>query len=183
MSVSATKLAMYLKDNRVTELIDPSIQNHLLSQSGNDSIQLKGHSWSQSGSVDSVKFRIDGGTWYDVTFNSSELEIPVGSLTPFDWYVNIDSEKLSKGIHTLEVTAFSSTGQSLPVVVQVEGESSISSSYSMPSFVYILVAVVGVIWLSALLLLRYRDDSQISSLISKFTNSNTDDVIDAEIID
>jgi subtilisin family serine protease len=180
---SATKLAMYLKDNGVTELIDPSIQNHLLNQSGNDSIQLKGHSWSQSGSVDSVKFRIDGGTWYDVTFNSSELEIPVGSLTPFDWYVNIDSEKLSKGIHTLEVTAFSSTGQSLPVVVQVEGESSISSSYSMPSFVYILVAVVGVIWLSALLLLRYRDDSQISSLISKFTNSNTDDVIDAEIID
>jgi len=180
---SATMLAMYLKNNGITELIDPSIQNHLLSHSENNSIQLKGHSWSQSGSVDSVKFRIDGGTWYDVAFNSSESEIPLDSLTPFDWYVSIDSDKLSKGNHTLEVTAFSSTGQSLPVVVQVEGEGSISSSYSIPSFVYILVAIVGLIWFSALLLIRYRDDSQISSLISKLRYSTNDDVIDAEIID
>ena len=141
---SATKLAMYLKDNGITELIDPSIQNHLLSQSGNDTIQLIGHSWSQSGSIDSVQFRIDGGEWYDATFNSSESEVPLDTLTPFDWYVNINLEKLSKGEHTLEVTSFSSSGQSLPVVVQIEGKGGISSSYSISSFVYILVALVGV---------------------------------------
>ena len=179
---SATKLAMYLKDNGITELIDPSIQNHLLSQSGNDTIQLIGHSWSQSGSIDSVQFRIDGGEWYDATFNSSESEVPLDTLTPFDWYVNINLEKLSKGEHTLEVTSFSSSGQSLPVVVQIEGKGGISSSYSISSFVYILVALVGVIWLSAILLV-YRGDIQISSLSSKFKYSNNVDVIDAEIID
>ena len=179
---SATKLAMYLKDNGITELIDPSIQNHLLSQSGNDTIQLIGHSWSQSGSIDSVQFRIDGGEWYDATFNSSESEVPLDTLTPFDWYVNINLEKLSKGEHTLEVTSFSSSGQSLPVVVQIEGKGGISSSYSISSFVYILVALVGIIWLSAILLV-YRGDIQISSLSSKFKYSNNVDVIDAEIID
>ena len=178
---SATKLAMYLKENGITELIDPSIQNHLLSKNDNNTIQLTGHSWSQSGSVESVKFRIDGGSWYDANFNSSITE--VSALTPFEWYVNIDSNKLSEGNHTLEVTAFSSTGQSLPVTVLIEGEGNTSSSYSIPSFVYILVAVVALIWLSVLILLRYQNDSQISSLINRFEPTNNDDIIDAEIVD
>jgi|TARA_B110001454_G_scaffold83007_1_gene79741 subtilisin family serine protease len=178
---SATTLALYLKETGITELIDPSIQNHLLNRSDNNSIQLIGHSWGQSGSVESVKFRIDNGAWNDATFNSSILEI--SSLTPFEWYVNIDSEKLSEGNHTLEVTTFSSTGQSLPVVVQIEGEGSVLSSYSLPSFVYILVAIVGVIWFSVLFLLWFRDDSQISSLISKVRSPMNNDIIDAEIID
>ena len=178
---SATKLAMYLKDNGITELIDPSIQNHLLSKDNNNTIQLTGHSWSQSGSVESVQFRIDGGSWYDANFNSSISEVP--ALTPFEWYINIDSNKLSEGNHTLEVTAFSSTGQSLPVTVQIEGEGDESSSYSIPSFVYILVAVVALVWLSVLILLRYQSDSQISSLIGRFRPTNIDDIIDAEIVD
>jgi subtilisin family serine protease len=178
---SATKLAMYLKENGITELIDPSIQNHLLSRNDNNTIQLTGHSWSQSGSVESVQFRIDGGSWYDANFNSSITE--VSALTPFEWYINIDSNKLSEGNHTLEVTAFSSTGQSLPVTVQIEGEGDESLSYSIPSFVYILVAVVALVWLSVLILLRYQSDSQISSLISRFRLPNNDDIIDAEIVD
>jgi subtilisin family serine protease len=178
---SATKLAMYLKENGITELIDPSIQNHLLSRNDNNTIQLTGHSWSQSGSVESVQFRIDGGSWYDANFNSSITE--VSALTPFEWYINIDSNKLSEGNHTLEVTAFSSTGQSLPVTVQIEGEGDESSSYSIPSFVYILVAVVALVWLSVLILLRYQSDSQISSLINRFRRPNNDDIIDAEIVD
>lgn len=176
---SATNLALYLKENDITKSIDPSIQNHLLSYSNNNSIQLIGHSWSQSGSVESVQFRIDGGSWNDASFNSSISEI--ASLTPFEWYVNINSDDLSKGNHTLEVTAFSSTGQSLPVVIEVVGEGGISSSFSLPSFVYILIAVVGLIWLSALLLL-YRNDIEFSSLIGKIRDSN-DDIIDAELID
>tara|TARA_B110000003_G_scaffold272438_1_gene308316 strand:+ start:49 stop:2154 length:2106 start_codon:yes stop_codon:yes gene_type:complete len=178
---SATNLAIYLKENGITEFIDPSIQNHLLSQSSNNSIKIVGHSWSQSGSVESVKFRIDGGEWNDASFNSSVSE--VSSLTPFEWYVNLNSGKLSEGNHTLEVTAFSSTGQSLPVVIQISGEGvTSSSSLSFSSFVLSLVAVLGLIWLSALLLL-YRYDIQSPSLISIGKNSHNDDIIDAEIID
>ena len=97
--------------------------------------------------------------------------------------MNIDSDKLSEGNHTLEVTAFSSTGQSLPVVIQIYGEGTVSSSsLSIYSFVLSLVAVIGLIWLSSLLLL-YRYDIQFPSLITVDKHSHNDDVIDAEIID
>lgn len=178
---SATNLAIYLKENGITESIDPSIQNHLLSYNDNNSIEIVGHSWSQSGSVESVQFRIDGGDWNDASFNSSVIEI--SSLTPFEWYVNINSGKLSEGNHTLEVTAFSSTGQSLPVVVQISGLGTVSSSsLSIYSFVLSLVAVIGLIWLSTLLLL-YRYDIQFPSSITVGKYSHNDDIIDAEIID
>ena len=178
---SATNLAIYLKENGITESIDPSIQNHLLSYNDNNSIEIVGHSWSQSGSVESVQFRIDGGDWNDASFNSSIIEI--SSLTPFEWYVNINSGKLSEGNHTLEVTAFSSTGQSLPVVVQISGVGTVSSpSLSIYSFVLSLVAVIGLIWLSTLLLL-YRYDIQFPSSITVDKYSHNDDIIDAEIID
>lgn len=178
---SATNLAIYLKENGITESIDPSIQNHLLSYNDNNSIEIVGHSWSQSGSVESVQFRIDGGDWNDASFNSSVIEI--SSLTPFEWYVNINSGKLSEGNHTLEVTAFSSTGQSLPVVVQISGLGTVSSSsLSIYSFVLSLVAVIGLIWLSTLLLL-YRYDIQFPSSITVHKYSHNDDIIDAEIID
>ncbi len=178
---SATNLAIYLKENGITESIDPSIQNHLLSYNDNNSIEIVGHSWSQSGSVESVQFRIDGGDWNDASFNSSIIEI--SSLTPFEWYVNINSGKLSEGNHTLEVTAFSSTGQSLPVVVQISGLGTVSSSsLSIYSFVLSLVAVIGLIWLSTLLLL-YRYDIQFPSSITVDKYSHNDDIIDAEIID
>ncbi|MDA7555888.1 S8 family serine peptidase [Euryarchaeota archaeon] len=178
---SATNLAIYLKENGITESIDPSIQNHLLSYNDNNSIEIVGHSWSQSGSVESVQFRIDGGDWNDASFNSSIIEI--SSLTPFEWYVNINSGKLSEGNHTLEVTAFSSTGQSLPVVVQISGLGTVSSSsLSIYSFVLSLVAVIGLIWLSTLLLL-YRYDIQFPSSITVGKYSHNDDIIDAEIID
>ena len=178
---SATNLAIYLKENGITESIDPSIQNHLLSYNDNNSIEIVGHSWSQSGSVESVQFRIDGGDWNDASFNSSIIEI--SSLTPFEWYVNINSGELSEGNHTLEVTAFSSTGQSLPVVVQISGVGTVSSpSLSIYSFVLSLVAVIGLIWLSTLLLL-YRYDIQFPSSITVDKYSHNDDIIDAEIID
>jgi hypothetical protein len=152
-----------------------------LSYNDNNSIEIVGHSWSQSGSVESVQFRIDGGNWNDASFNSSITEI--SSLTPFEWYVNINSGKLSEGNHTLEVTAFSSTGQSLPVVVQISGVGTVSSSsLSIYSFVLSLVAVIGLIWLSTLLLL-YRYDIQFPSSITVDKYSHNDDIIDAEIID
>ncbi len=168
---SATKLAIHLKDTGTTELIDPSIQNHLLSYNNNKSIQLVGHSWSQSGSVESVKFRIDEGSWYDAAFNASIIEVT--ALTPFEWFVNIDPSQLSQGNHTLEVSAFSTSGQSLPVVVQIEGLGASSPSFSIPSFVYILVAIVGVVWLLSVLLLRKSMGLVVPT---------NDDIIDAEII-
>ena len=57
----------------------------------------------------------------------------------------------------LEVVAFSSNQQSLPVVVQFEGEGEISSSYDFSSLVYVLIAIIGIVPLSIFLLLRFTN--------------------------
>ena len=131
---AATLLAIHLKETGTTELVDPGIQNHLLSFNETDNVKLVGHSWSTSGSVESVNFRIDGGDWIEANFNSSIIE--VGPITPFEWYVEVDSNKFSSGTHTLEVVAFSSSQQSLPIVVQFESTGESTSAcllYTSPS--------------------------------------------------
>ena len=92
--------------------------------------------------------------WISVSFNSSVIQ--VGPITPFEWYIELDQGKFSNGEHTLEVVAFSSNQQSLPVVVQFEGEGEISSSYDFSSLVYVLIAIIGIVPLSIFLLLRFK---------------------------
>ena len=177
---AATSLALHLKETGTTQLIDPGIQNHLISFNDSDNLILEGHSWSTSGSVDSVNFRIDGGEWISVSFNSSVIQ--VGPITPFEWYIELDQWKFSNGEHTLEVVAFSSNQQSLPVVVQFDGKGEISSSYDFSSLVYVLIAIIGIVPLSIFLLLRFTNIKRFSD----FTNhSYSEDLatMDAEIIE
>ena len=89
---AATSLALHLKETGTTQLIDPGIQNHLISFNDSDNVKLEGHSWSTSGSVESVNFRIDGGEWISVSFNSSVIQ--VGPITPFEWYIELDQGKI-----------------------------------------------------------------------------------------
>ena len=43
---AATSLALHLKETGSTQLIDPGIQNHLISFNDSDNVKLEGHSWS-----------------------------------------------------------------------------------------------------------------------------------------
>ena len=177
---SATLLAIHIRESGTTELIDPGIQNHLLSFNTTESIKLVGHSWSSSGSVESVNFRVDNGEWLMANFNSSVVE--VGPITPFEWYVEIDQNKFSKGVHILEVVAFSSSQQSLPVVFQFESEGEISSSYDFSSMIYILIAIIVIIWLSIFLSIKLGYLERFSDF-PYFSSSKSNLPIDAEIIE
>ena len=177
---AATSLALHLKETGTTQLIDPGIQNHLISFNDSDNVKLEGHSWSTSGSVELVNFRIDGGEWISVSFNSSVIQ--VGPITPFEWYIELDQRKFSNGEHTLEVVAFSSNQQSLPVVVQFEGEGEISSSYDFSSLVYVLIAIIGIVPLSIFLLLRFTNIQKFSDF-PNHQYSEDSATMDAEIIE
>jgi hypothetical protein len=177
---AATLMAIHIKESGTTELIDPGIQNHLISFNDTDSVKLVGHSWSTSGSVESVNFRIDGGEWIMANFNSSIIE--VGPITPFEWYIEIDPNKFPKGTHELEVVAFSSSQQSLPVIVQFESEGETSSSYDISSMTYILVAIIVIIWLSIYFSIRLGYIAKFSDSLF-FLGSENDDTMDAEIIE
>ncbi|MDP6328463.1 MAG: S8 family serine peptidase, partial [Candidatus Thalassarchaeaceae archaeon] len=177
---AATLMAIHIKESGTTELIDPGIQNHLISFNDTDNVKLVGHSWSTSGSVESVNFRIDGGEWIMANFNSSIIE--VGPITPFEWYIEIDPNKFSKGTHELEVVAFSSSQQSLPVIVQFESEGETSSSYDISSMTYILVAIIVIIWLSIYFSIRLGYIAKFSDSLF-FLGSENDGTMDAEIIE
>lgn len=177
---AATLLAIHLKETGTTELVDPGIQNHLISFNDTDNVKLVGHSWSTSGSVESVNFRIDGGDWLEANFNSSIVE--VGPITPFEWYVEVDPNKFSSGTHTLEVIAFSLSQQSLPIVVQFESTVELTSTYDFSSMIFILIAIIGIIWLSIFLSIRLGYTTRILDFLSLLRSENTVP-IDAEIIE
>ena len=176
----ATSLAIHLKETGTTELVDPGIQNHLISFNDTDNVKLIGHSWSTSGSVESVNFRIDGGDWLDANFNSSIIE--VGPITPFEWYVEVDSDKFPSGTHTLEVVAFSSSQQSLPVVVQFDSTGESTSTYDFSSMIYILIAIISIIWLSIFLSIRLGYVARFSDFLP-VSRSENNSPMDAEIIE
>ena len=177
---AATLLAIHLKETGTTELVDPGIQNHLISFNDTDNVKLVGHSWSTSGSVESVNFRIDGGDWLEANFNSSIIE--VGPITPFEWYVEVDPNKFSSGTHTLEVIAFSLSQQSLPVVVQFESTGESTSTYDFSSMIFILIAIIGIIWLSIFLSIRLGYTTRLLDFLPLLRSENTVP-IDAEIIE
>ena len=177
---AATLLAIHLKETGTTELVDPGIQNHLISFNDTDNVKLVGHSWSTSGSVESVNFRIDGGDWLEANFNSSIVE--VGPITPFEWYVEVDPNKFSSGTHTLEVIAFSLSQQSLPVVVQFESTGESTSTYDFSSMIFILIAIIGIIWLSIFLSIRLGYTTRLLDFLHLLRSENTVP-IDAEIIE
>ena len=177
---AATLLAMHLKESGTTELVDPGIQNHLISFNDTENVKLVGHSWSTSGSVESVNFRIDGGDWLEANFNSSIVE--VGPITPFEWYVEVDSNKFSRGTHTLEVVAFSSSQQSLPIVIQFESTGESKSTYDFSSMIFILIAITGIIWLSIFLSIRLGYTTRVLDFLPLFRSEDTVPM-DAEIIE
>ena len=82
----------------------------------------------------------------------------------------------------MEVVAFSSNQQSLPVVVQFEGEGEISSSYDFSSLVYVLIAIIGIVPLSIFLLLRFTNIKKFSDF-PNHPYSEDSATMDAEIIE
>ncbi|MDP7341436.1 MAG: S8 family serine peptidase [Candidatus Thalassarchaeum sp.] len=181
---AAVSLALHLASTEQTEAVDVSLQNHLLNLiDSNGTINVTGHSWGQLGSIDRVEFRIDGGEWQEATYSSEPGEI--GALTPFMWHVILNPDKLSEGIHQIEVRAISEDSSSLPVLVSVHGSAGSATEFSVPPIVIVGILVVFVIWVASLALVRLRSDGEIDSLISRLRkeeDSVVDEVLEAELI-
>ena len=181
-ALAAVELAIHLRESGQTLTIDPSLQNHLLSVSTNSSINITGHSWGQSGSIDRVEYRIDGGSWQEVTY--SVVPSDVGALTPFEWHILLNPKSLSSASHKIEVHAVSGESSSLPVFANVVGTEGGESASGIPAIAIGFVALVALTWVSSLVLIRFRSDDEIDDMISNIKNRNQiDDVVEAELIE
>ncbi len=175
----AVELAIFLRESGQTSAIDHTLQSHGLNMSQDGMINITGHAWGQSGSVDRVEFRIDGGEWNEATYSATPSEI--GALTPFLWHVLLDPSKLPMGGHVVEIHATSGNMHSLPVFYGVNGTGSQTSDSNIPLSAIVLVSLVFLAWCSSLVLVRFRTDDQIEGMISSLGKSDSD-VIDAEIV-
>ena len=179
-ALASVELAIFLRDSGQTESIDPTLQSHGLNITQSSSINITGHAWGQSGSVDMVEYRVGQGPWYEATYSEPPGE--VGALTPFLWHVILDPVDLPEGQHTVEVHASAGGSHSLPVFYEVTGEGSGSSSQGVPTAVVGIVVLVAMAWVGSLVLVRLRSDEEIEGMLPSMGRS-PEAVIDAELVD
>ncbi len=158
---AAVELAFHLKDTNQSSTIDWTIQNHLLNVSTDSSntVVITGHTWTQSDIIDIVQYRIGDGDWKEATYEAVPEEL--GPLTPFNWTVALDLSAFD-GTQTIEIISTNQNGNSLPVLVEVEGNGQ-SSSQGMSTFVIIagslvLVAVIAIFF--AMMMFRQITESE-----------------------
>jgi len=168
-ALAAVELAIFLRDSGQTPLIDPTLQSHSLNMSVDKVVNITGHAWSQSGSVDKVEFRIDDGDWIQATYSIEPGEI--GALTPFNWHIILDQNKLTIGEHVIEVHAVSGSMHSLPVFFEISGTGSEDNAFSIPPIAIGIVAISTFTLISYLVFIRFHSHDVI------------EEIIEAEIID
>ena len=125
-------MSLELKNQNLTGSIDVHTQVHLDSITVDNQSGLtiyNGIAWSQTGSINSVEYRINGGEWNSVAFEATNGSL--AALERFDWSIALDTDKLPRGNNTLEFRGLSDDGQSLPVIITVTGKGD-SNSHSEP---------------------------------------------------
>jgi len=167
----AVELSIHLYETNQSNEVDWTLQNHLLNVSEEGSMSvIVGHSWGIEGSIEQVEYRIDEGEWLEVTYEVVPSEIE--SLTPFNWTLALDRNGLSFGEHTVEIRATASSGNSLPVIVSIDG---IGGGYSVAGMSAYLASFAVVLFFSiaagSVIFLNNRDEDENS------------EVLEAEIVD
>ena len=167
---AAVELAFHLSDTNQSNDIDWTVQNHLLniSEEGVMTIII-GHSWGIEGSIDSVQFRVDNGDWFETMYEVSPSEL--GALTPFNWTLALDRSSLSSGEHLVEIRALSSSGNSLPVIVSIDGTGAGESTAGLSAYLSSIAVV---------LFFAIAAGSVI--ILSKRGEEDHNEILDAEIV-
>ena len=174
---AAVTMAIYLKETSQSEYVNPYLQNHLLSQTIEDGIiNITGHAWGQDSSVDKIEFRIDDGPWNEVTYTSTDSKI--GPLTPFLWHILIDSSKVTKGVHQIEIHASSDASISLPTTLIIEGSGGYVTNSNAPISVIMSISLLFMAWISTLIFAKFNtdEDENFESIKSMAKSSRSSDI-------
>jgi len=177
----AVKLSQYINQSGLNGALDVYTQVHLSNSSVNELTglhELTGETWGQMGSVSSVEYRINDGSWSSASF---QMEDNVTALQRISWTIALDPTKIGKGNQTIEIRALNSDGnQSLPILTQVEGTDS-SSSSSMSWTVGQYVILVSTMLLLCLIGLLFTARTEAPhSLDLTYSDDGIDEVLEAD---
>ena len=168
---AAVDLAIFLDESKQSQSIDPTLQSHGLNFSQNGIINITGHAWGQSGSVEAVEFRINDGDWFEATYSSEPGEVE--ALTPFIWHVMLNPETLPLGSNTVEIHSRNGETHSLPVFYQVSGKGGVNTSFALSASSIAVLALVVFAIIATMVLARIQ--------IRKPKEKTDHEVMEAEI--
>jgi|GEM_PF-77629 len=186
---AAVTLAQHLNATGQTLTVDSSLQNHLLNKTTEGgTIILTGHAWTQSATLDSVQYRIDGGAWHEATYEE-EIDT-LAPLTPFNWTVAVSASSLLSANHSIEVRAVSGDSHSLPVIAIVTGTGGAATEgmsamviVAGASLLLILLAFAGVFVVMRRSSDIEGDEGELSTPPSDSSPDNEiDEVVEAELL-
>ena len=190
----AVKLSQYINQSGLNGALDVYTQVHISNSSINQTTglhELTGETWGQMGSVSSVEYRINDGSWSNAAY---QLEGEVTALQRIYWTIALDLTKIDKGNQTIEIRALNSEGnQSLPILTQVEGTGSSSSSsmswtvgeYAVLASGMLLLCLIGLIFIARTEPPHDLNSSYSDNGIDELLEADEDlaAVIDAELVD
>ena len=175
----AVKLSQHINQSGLNGALDVYTQVHISNSSINQTTglhELTGETWGQMGSVSSVEYRINDGSWSNASFQS---EGEVTALQRISWTIALDPTKIGKGNQTIEIRAVNQVGmQSLPILTQVEGTGS-SSSTSMSWTVGQYIASVSSLLVLALIGLMFIARTEAPySLNLTYSDNGIDEILE-----
>ena len=186
---AAVQLALHLNMTNQSMTVDSTLQNHLLNKTTEGgTIIITGHAWTQSATLDSVEYRIDGGAWHEATYE--EEVATLAPLTPFNWTVAVSASSLLSGNHSIEVRAVGGDSHSLPVITIVTGTGG-EATKGMgaillvvgASLLLLVIASVAVFFVIQRSSDVEGDDSGIGSgSVESPTDTELEEVVEAELL-
>ncbi|MEE3134661.1 MAG: S8 family serine peptidase [Candidatus Thermoplasmatota archaeon] len=187
---AAVKLSFDLLNSGMEmENYSPYLQLHITSFSEdleNSSTMISGIAWAQQGEVSAIEYNIDGGAWYQATYEEVN---ETNQNAPFNWSIELDPGALSDKNHTIQIRsvgAGDTTNQySLLSILTIRGTGvSDDSSGGINMFVIIsLFIIIG--FLLVMFMSQIRQPELLPSYQESMHqgNNSSGKVLDAELLD
>ena len=187
---AAVKLAFELQNSGISmENYSPYLQLHITSVSEdlqNSSTIISGVAWAQQGEISAIEYNIDGGAWYQATYEEIN---DTSSNTPFNWSINLDPSKLSANNHTMQIRGVGA-GDTVNqysllsiVTVQGTGDSEDSDGEINLLLILLIIIILGIILMTFMSQISQPEvlPSCESKIITK--EDKAANILEAELLD
>ena len=187
---AAVKLSFDLQNSGMAmENYSPYLQLHITSFTEdlqNSSTMISGIAWAQQGEVSAIEYNIDGGAWYQATYEEVN---ETNQNAPFNWSIQLDPGVLSDKNHTIQIRsvgAGDTTNQySLLSVLTIRG-TGVSDDSSGEINIFIIISLFIIIgFLLVMFMSQIRQPELLPSFKESITqgNDSNEKVLDAELLD
>ncbi|MAT48534.1 MAG: hypothetical protein CMA27_01740 [Euryarchaeota archaeon] len=187
---AAVKLSFDLQNSGMAmENYSPYLQLHITSFTEdlqNSSTMISGIAWAQQGEVSAIEYNIDGGAWYQATYEEVN---ETNQNAPFNWSIQLDPGVLSDKNHTIQIRsvgAGDTTNQySLLSVLTIRG-TGVSDDSSGEINIFIIISLIIITgFLLVMFMSQIRQPELLPSFQESIPQDNDSDkkVLDAELLD